>query len=96
MIQRALGTGYYQGLLEGQQARRQGWGDQYYYDPYLYEQAIYDPYSTSIGNCRRYFSEGYELGYQDALSGRDQVDVAERGDIDLVSLLLGSVLSLRG
>ena len=96
LIQRALGTGYYQGLLEGQLARQRGWGDRYYADPYLYEQAIYDPYSSSLGDCRRYFSEGYEMGYDDALRGRDQFDLADGGDVDLVSLLLGNVLSLRG
>lgn len=95
-IQRALGTGYYQGLLEGQLARQRGWGDRYYSDPYLYEQAIYDPYSSSLGDCRRYFSEGYEMGYEDALRGRDDFDLADGGDVDLVSLLLGNVLSLRG
>ena len=95
LIQRALGAGYYQGLLEGQMARRNGWGDDYYYDPYLYEQAMYDPYSSSMGECRRYMSEGYELGYRDALAGRDDFDLARGGDIDLVSMLLGSVLSLR-
>ncbi len=96
LIQRALGTGYYQGLLEGQQAQQRGWGDRYYSDPYLYEQAIYDPYSTSIGDNRRYFSEGYEMGYNDALRQRDEFDLAGGGEVDLVSLLLGSVLSLRG
>ena len=97
IIQRALGTGYYQGILEGQAARQRGWGDRYYYDPYVYEQTIYDPYSSSMGDCRRYLSEGYEMGYQDALAGRDEFDLArEGGDIDLVSMLLGSVLSLRG
>jgi hypothetical protein len=96
LIQRALGTGYYQGLLEGQAARKRGWGDRYYSDPYLYEQAIYDPYSSSIGDCRRYFSEGYEMGYDDALRGRDEFDLADGGDVDLVSLLLSNVMSLRG
>jgi hypothetical protein len=97
LIQRALGVGYYQGLLEGRLARERGWGDDYYYDPYLYEQAMYDPYSSSIGDCRRYFSEGYEMGYQDAIAGRDEFELVERGgDIDLVSMLLGGVVSLRG
>lgn len=95
LIQRALVTGYYQGLLEGQAAQRYGWDDEYY-DPYVYEQAMYDPYSSSIGNCRRYFSEGYELGYMDALNERDEFDLAGGGDIDLVSLLLTSVLDFRG
>jgi hypothetical protein len=96
LIQRALGTGYYQGLLEGQLARDRGWGDEYYYDPYLYDQAIYDPYSSSLGDCRRYFSEGYEMGYADGLRGRDQYDLVDGGDVDLVSVLVGSALSLRG
>ncbi|MEO8573749.1 MAG: hypothetical protein ABI481_07250 [Pyrinomonadaceae bacterium] len=96
LIQRTLGTGYYQGLLEGQLARKRGWGDRYYSDPYAYEQSIYDPYSTSIGDCRRYFSEGYEMGYDDALRGRDEFDLADGGEVDLVSLLLSNVMSLRG
>jgi hypothetical protein len=96
LIQRALVTGYYQGLLEGQLARERGWGDDHYYDPYLYEQVLYDPYSSSMGNCRRYLSEGYEIGYRDALAGRDDFDLYEGGgDIDLVSMLVGSTLSLR-
>jgi hypothetical protein len=96
LIQRALVTGYYQGMLEGEAAREYGWGEDEYYDPYLYEQAIYDPYSTSIGNCRRYFSEGYEMGYLDAINNSDELAIADDGDIDLVSLLLTSVLDFRG
>jgi hypothetical protein len=95
LIQRSLGTGYYQGLLEGQLARERGWGDRYYNDPYLYEQTMYDPYSSSLGDCRRYLSEGYELGYEDALRGQDDFDIAGNGDVDLVSLLVGSALSFR-
>lgn len=96
LIQRALVTGYQQGLLEGEQARERGWGDDHYNDPYLYEQALYDPYSSSMGNCRRYMSEGYEMGYRDALAGRGDYALEESGDIDLVSMLIGSTLSLRG
>lgn len=95
LIQRALVTGYYQGLLEGQAAQRYGWDDEYY-DPYAYDQAIYDPYSSSLGESRRYFSEGYELGYMDALNERDEFGLDRGGDIDLVSLLLTSILDFRG
>ena len=95
LIQRAMSTGYYQGLLEGQMARRQGWDEEYYYDPYLYEQVMYDPYSSSMGDCRRYFSEGYEMGYADGRRGRDEFYLAEGGDIDLVSVLVGSTVILR-
>lgn len=95
LIQRSLSTGYYQGLLEGEAARRRGWGDEYYSDPYVYDQAVYDPYSSSIGDCRRYFSEGYEMGYNDGLQGDDEFYVDRGGDIDLVSLLMTSAISLR-
>jgi hypothetical protein len=95
LIQRALSTGYYQGLLEGQMARRRGWDDEHYDDPYLYEATIYDPYSSSMGDCRRYMSEGYEMGYADGLRGQDEFYVARGGDVDLVSLLIGSTVSLR-
>ena len=95
LIQRALSTGYYQGLLEGQLARDVGWEDEHYQDPYLYEQTIYDPYSTSMGDCRRHFSEGYEMGYADGLRGQDEFYVDAGGDVDLVSLLIGSAISMR-
>ncbi|MFN2411915.1 MAG: hypothetical protein ABR535_02515 [Pyrinomonadaceae bacterium] len=99
LIQRALGTGYYQGLLEGQVARKRGWNDRYYNDPYAYydgEQMMFDPYSSSIGDCRRMYSEGYELGYQDALAGRaDDYEQLDGGNVDLVSMLIGSVLDFR-
>jgi hypothetical protein len=37
------------------------------------------------------------MGYQDAIAGRDEFELVERGgDIDLVSMLLGGVVSLRG
>jgi hypothetical protein len=105
LLARALGTGYYQGLLEGRYARRNGYAEDTYYDPYAYygyqdqtiSYASYEPYSTSLGDCRRMFSEGYELGYQDALENRRSFyDQADEGDVDLVSLLIGSALSLRG
>ena len=76
-------------------ARRRGWDDEYYSDPYLYEQSMYDPYSSSIGDCRRYFSEGYEMGYSDGLRNEDEFYVADGGDVDLVSLLIGSAISMR-
>jgi hypothetical protein len=37
------------------------------------------------------------MGYRDALSGRDEFELVDAGgDVDLVSMLLGSVISLRG
>jgi hypothetical protein len=59
-------------------------------DPYLNE--VYDPYSVSIGERRRLLSEGYELGYSDALNGGSRYDPYSGGATDLVSVLLGGVL----
>jgi hypothetical protein len=95
--------GYYQGFLEGQAASRRGWGDRYYNDPYAYYSTdasyvdmYYDPYSTSMGDTRRVYSEGYEQGYRDALAGRtDLYRDFDGGNLDLVSLLVGSGLTLR-
>jgi hypothetical protein len=103
LVRRAIGTAYYQGYLEGQNARRSGWDDEYYNDPYQYYSfdgdyvdTYYDPYSTSLGDNRRIYSEGYEQGYRDALAGRsDLYDDYDTNNVDLVSLLLGSALSMR-
>jgi hypothetical protein len=91
ILGQVLAQGYLQGALEGRAAREDGYADDGFYDPYVSEEGIYDPFSTSIGENRRLMSEGYELGYQDALEGREQFDPEEVGNVDLVSLLLGNV-----
>ncbi len=87
-----LTQGYDQGFLAGQSAREYGDNDGNYVDPYSY-QGVYDPYSASLGQNRQLLSEGYALGYQDALNGRQDYDPASDGNTDLVSLLLNSALS---
>jgi hypothetical protein len=88
-----LASGYDQGYSDGLYARNNNYGDRYFYDPYVYEDAGYDPYSYSLGANRRCLSEGYKLGYRDALYGRDQYrSLYGGGNVDLVSLLAGSVL----
>jgi len=94
ILGQVVAQGYLQGLLEGQAAKRYGYADESYYDPYVSEEGIYDPFSTSIGENRRLMSEGYDLGYEDALAGREQFDPREVGSVDLVSLLLGNVFRL--
>ena len=96
--------GYNQGYRDAQYARTQGRRVRFYedpYDPYVYtpqditfEDVGYDPYSCS-GENRRYLSEGYQLGYRDALYGTTQYDpYADGGNLDLISALIGSSLSL--
>ena len=87
-----LAQGYDQGFLAGQAARENGYGDRYYQDPYVTEQGIYDPYSVSMGENRQLLSEGYGLGYQDALNGQTEYNPQSDGNVDLVSLLLNNVL----
>lgn len=93
-----LALGYEQGYTRGLQAKRAGYGDRYYYDPYDNGDAGYIPYSNTLGENRRCLSDGYELGYQDALYnqresfGFDTNDSYENTNVDLVSILIGSAL----
>ena len=89
----AFDYGYEEGYIAGRNARQANYGDRYYQDPYVYENGLYDPYSSSIGVNRQYLSDGYDRGYYDALEGGNGYDPAEDGNVDLVSLLLNSVFS---
>lgn len=95
MLTQLLAQGYLQGLLAGGSARENGYDeDDAYYDPYVAsEQGVYDPYSYTIGTNRRLMSEGYDLGFEDAVEGRNQYDPRAVQNVDLVSLLLGNVFS---
>jgi hypothetical protein len=97
--------GYNQGYQDALYARSQGYNTRYYddpYDPYVYveqeeivfEDVGYNPYSC-FGLNRRYVSEGYELGYRDALYGETEYDPYDDGtNVDLVSVLISTVISL--
>ncbi len=86
-----LAHGYDEGFLAGQWARENKWGDRYFDDPYDYEDEFL-PYSYSLAQNRQVLSEGYCLGFEDALRGRDDYDPFGEGNVDLVSALLGNVL----
>jgi len=95
LLGRAVASGYQQGLADGLYARKQGWNDQYYRDPYSYENNnyAYGSCSTSLAENRQLLSSGYELGYRDALNERDAGYYQEGSQgVDLVSLLLSNVL----
>ena len=103
LVGQLLASGYNQGYQDARYAQANGYGGRNYQDPYAYENTYsepdyayqnigYDPYS-SLAENRRYMSEGYELGYRDALNTRNQSFAFNNvGGGDLISLLLGSVL----
>lgn len=96
-----LSQGYDQGLMAGQNARQYGYTEAQYNDPYTNQNGAYDPYSVSLGENRRYLSEGYEQGYRDgydqgqrdAVYGGENYDQTNAGGSDLIGVLLNSVLS---
>jgi len=101
-----LAFGYNQGYRDALYTRSQNQRVRYFNDPYdpyvyvpdntveVYEDVGYDPYSC-LGENRRYLSEGYELGYRDALYGTTDYDpYYNDGNVDLISALIGSSLSL--
>jgi hypothetical protein len=91
MIQRAAATGYSRGYTDGQNAQRYGWADQG--DPYGYNDSGFGNYAVSFTEQQRLLSQGYELGYRDAMEQRDQYGVGQNGGtLDLVSVLLENVL----
>jgi len=90
LLNNFLSQGYDQGYQTAQYAQQQGIDT--YYDPYAANDS--DTYSVSMAENRRVFSEGYEQGYRDAMARRNEYDPTEDGQTpDLVSLLLGNVLS---
>ena len=87
-----LAVGYEQGYLQGQNARRAGYGTRYYYDPYNSGTNYLS--SVSLGENRSCLSDGYELGYNDALYNRGGSVLDQDTNVDLVSLLLGNALQV--
>ncbi|MGB7068439.1 MAG: hypothetical protein WBD22_03010 [Pyrinomonadaceae bacterium] len=94
LISQALNYGYERGVLAGQSAQYNGFNDENYYDPYAYDQNGYDGYSTLLDQNRQLLSDGYEQGFQDALSGGDIYQPESSGDVDLVGLLLNGALGM--
>ena len=93
LFSRLLALGYDQGYNDGLSARRAGYGDRYYSDPYAYEDTNYVPYSNSLGENRRCLSDGYQLGYDDALYNQPGSDrYYQNGNVDLISILIGDGL----
>lgn len=92
LFSKLLALGYDQGYNEGLNARRAGYGDRYYSDPYAYGNTNYVSYSNTLGQNRRCLSDGYELGYNDALYNQRGSDPYQDSNVDLVSVLIGSVL----
>ena len=91
LIQRAAATGYCRGYADAQNAQRYGLADQG--DPYGYNDSGFGNYAVSFTEQQRLLSQGYELGYRDAMEERDQYGVGQNGGtLDLVSVLLENVL----
>ncbi len=88
--------GYREGFEAGQRSVQYNNGDGYYNDPYVLANGSYYPYSTSLNRDRELLSQGYQLGYQDALNNQDGYydDSYDNSGGDLVGLLLENVLSL--
>jgi hypothetical protein len=104
LFSQLVAYGYEQGYRDASIARSTGYVTEYFsdpYDPYVYvdpdvafNDVGYDPYSC-LGQNRRYISDGYELGYRDALYGESVIDpIYDDTNVDLVSALISSVLGV--
>ena len=86
--------GYEEGLADGLAARTAGYEEEYFVDPYVYEEEIYDPYSVSLGENRRCLSDGYSLGYYDALNNEADHVPYEASQMDVVSIFISNSLAI--
>ena len=95
MLQGLLGQGYLQGLDQGQYARTRGYRNTTnYVDPYAYDEFSPMASATTLDEQRRLLSEGYRLGYRDAMQNRDPYNADQfGGGVDLVSVLIGNTLN---
>lgn len=90
-----LAYGYDEGYNDGLYAREHRRSRDYYDDPFIVEDTVYDPYSYSLGANRRCLSQGYKLGYSDALQGNDEYDPNyDDNNVDLVSMVIGGELQV--
>jgi hypothetical protein len=87
-----LAQGYEQGYQAGWYARENELSNEWLESGLRIEDDYIDPYSYAIGENRRCFTEGYALGYQDALNGQEDYVSQYSGDTDLLSLLLSNVI----
>jgi len=100
ILSNLISYGYEQGYRDGLLARQTGYVEEYYDDPYDYDVepyqtvSYYEPYSVNAYENRRCLSEGYDLGYRDALYGEATGYVPEYRGGDLVTLWIGSTYSI--
>jgi hypothetical protein len=93
VLKEVLAQGYEQGYYYGQYEQRDRDRRDYLDDLYAsYDDPYYDPYSQTISENRRVFSEGYSMGYQDAISGRRENYYMSARDTDLVSLMMSNMV----
>jgi hypothetical protein len=92
ILRQVLAQGYEQGYAAGYYARDDELREQYVANLYSRDDDFYNPYSVSIGQNRRIYCQGYALGYQDALAGRQDYVSEFDGNADLFSLLLSNVI----
>lgn len=91
-LREVLAQGYEQGYQAGWYASQNQLQNDYLGSNYVISDDYIDPYSYSIGENRRCFTEGYNIGYQDAMNGRREYISQYSGNTDLVSLLLSNVI----
>lgn len=95
LFSQLMAVGYDQGFNDGLTARSMGRRNASYDDPYTYDNSVYDPYSVSLGENRRCLSQGYSLGYEDALRNNSSgMNTFRNGDVDFLSVLISSASQL--
>jgi Outer membrane protein/protective antigen OMA87 len=93
ILRQAISYGYDRGYTEGQYVREYRLSDNYYQNPYSYQPQMFSDNAGSYDAYNQGLSQGYDLGYQDAVYGKTQYDPYNGGGKDLVSLVLNNVVN---
>ena len=96
LLRQAINRGYQEGFREGQMARRDRRGSDYYYNSNVYRSGTYG-YQTYVDRSQYqyYFQQGFERGYQDGYNSRYQYGTYRNGVANILGSVISSLLNIR-
>lgn len=96
VLQQAVNDGYGEGQRAGRADRQDGWRADFR-SSYVYQNASYgfNGYYGDRNEYAYYFRQGFERGYQDGYSGRQQYGSYNNGRASIIGTVLNTILNLQ-
>ena len=95
MLRQAVNRGYQQGVIAGQNDRRNRRGNSYY-NSQIYRNGNYG-YQNYVDSSQYqyYFQQGFERGYQDGYNSRSQYGSSSNGSFNILGAILQGILNFQ-